>query len=521
MQSIRNLIDLIIESEQPLIESTGLAGRKPGDPFKNSKGEIINFREVIFFPEKGGKLSPQQLDDSLQQLSINMPDIEWQNNKTGKTGGYAIASFDTPDGEVLHFGFFKDSISPSKTNNYVPNKVGDYSLATKGAEKMKSGLTPQDLLISQSDLTKEDIISQLTDKLGANNPLVQVAIRVANGEKYPIKFSVPPGVSFTAFRDYFCEMLQPIALVNGQYTGNAGEAAERFMDGSFENALISFDAAKNAGLSDSILTNPDGKYVKLSSKGARGAQASVKNLIDSVKELDDTPAGKKLRKKYKEVIDIIEDIQEKGQSESPLYLGVKTKVITEKEADVIRKLKNKAPVNMKNISKLNLGKNLTELAVGRQPKNPASVDMYYHLLASVAALSAIEINDNTNFSKAAADILNNGALVQTYSDVKPIGTTEWELKSFHTVYPSTAVKGVYLSAQKNYSSTTIKGNFTFKIDKGAGVAPEDNEEAGIGQPLNPAGKPDLAVMAKQVVEPKVTPEKKKEPAGPGRKKRKK
>ena len=77
--------------------------------------------------------------------------------------------------------------------------------------------------------------------------------------------------------------------------GNAGEAAERFLDGTFEGTLISFDQSKTAGLSDSIMTTGDGRSVKVSSKGKKGATASAKNLIDSVEELQ---ATKEHLKKY-------------------------------------------------------------------------------------------------------------------------------------------------------------------------------------------------------------------------------
>ncbi|MFM6280645.1 MAG: hypothetical protein ACKN9K_20010, partial [Dolichospermum sp.] len=81
------------------------------------------------------------------------------------------------------------------------------------------------LTIDQTNLTSEQIISQLEQKLGADSQLVEVAKQVAGGAQFPLKFPIPEGVSFTGFRDYFCEILQPMALQNGQFKGNAGEAA--------------------------------------------------------------------------------------------------------------------------------------------------------------------------------------------------------------------------------------------------------------------------------------------------------
>jgi len=506
---MRDLLDTITI----LSESTGLAGRKPGDKFKNANGEEIVFNNIEFYPRDGGKLDSEKLNN----LLLQMPDVKWQNNKTNKSGGVAIATFNTSTGEI-QYGFFKDNIKPDKTSNYIPNEVAGFRFAGKAAEKIQSGLTPQDLLTKRDNLTSEEIINQLAEKLGQNDPLVDLAMKVASGAEFPISFAVPPNTSFTGFRDYFCEILQPMALQVGSYTGNAGEAAEVFLGGSFADTLISFDSAKNAGLSDSILTNSEGKYIKISTKGGRGAEASAKNLIDSVNELNETPAGKKLIEKYKESIDLMRELQNQGQVKAPLYLGVKYDIITQDEAETILKMRNMKPVNLKDIDKMNLGDNLTKLAKGRETDNPDSVNLFYHLLASVATLAAIEVNDKTDFSAAASDILNNGALVQVYTKAKQ-GKDSWVLESFDTVYPGKSIKGVYLSASKNYFSTGIKGNFTFKIDKGTGKPKEDNAE-----PTKAEITPDvdLAKAAKQITQGASKPisMKPKSNKGVGRQKRK-
>lgn len=508
---MRDLLDKI----QSLFESTGLAGRKPGDVFKNPNGETITFKSINFYPAQGGKLEKNQLDSELLQLGKEKQ-IHWQNARSAKTGGFVIATFDTPNGE-FNYGFYKDYIKPDPTSNFVPNQVGNYRFAGRAAEKIQSGLTPQDLLTQRDNLTSEQIISQLSEKLGGDNVLVQVAQRVASGDKFPLKFPAPEGVSFTGFRDYFCEILQPMALQVGSFTGNAGEAAERFMDGSFEDTLISFDSAKNAGLSDSILTKGDGKYIKISTKGGRGATASVKNLVDSLKELEKGPNGNKLKTKYKDIIELIEKIESLGQVKAPLTLGVKYDIISPDDYEKILQLKNIRPINLINIKQLKLGKNLEKLALERETDNPSLVNLYYHLIASVAHLVAKKINDDTDFSKAAADILNNGALVQVYTDARQ-GETEWELRQFNTVYPGKSVQGVYLAAGKTYYSTGIKGNFTFRINKD-GTKPTDDNEPSITKPSTEKDfEKGAAAIARGLRKPK-----KKEPkskGGVGRKKRK-
>lgn len=514
---MRDLINLV----QNLEESEGLANRKPGAVFRNSAGDEITFNEVNFYPSKGGEFDPQQLEKELIKINKLYPNIGWENNKGPRTRGFGIASFTNIDGKPVYVGRYFNSIKPSKKDNYMPNKFGDYSFSSKASDKTQAGLSPQDLISNKLNLTPKDILAQLATSLGKDNPLYQVAVKVASGGKYPIKFTPPPGTSFSGFRDYFCEILQPMALISGVYTGDAGAAAKRFLGGSFADTTISFDDSKNAGLSDSILTNSKGKQIKVSTKGGHGAEASVKNLIDSVNDLQGTSEGRKLLKEYKDVIDLIREVQLQGQNNAPLVLGVKFKVIDEQDAAKVRSLRNLAPINMKNLSKLKLSKKLTSLAQDRKTKTPEETNIYFHLMAGIAHEVAEKVNHQTDFSKAAADILNNSALVQVYTKAKET-KTEWELNKFYTVYPGETVKNVWLSAGKNYYSTRIKGNFTFQIDKGKGEEKEPNEDPVI-EPSTVAPEVDLAKTSRELRTKKILKAPVKAIAEPdvGRSKRKK
>lgn len=510
MRDILNKIDT-------LLESTGLANRKPGDIFKNKEGDQIAFNKIEFYPRNGGKFDSEQLNSAIQKLGA---DVQWQNSPSKSGGGIAVVTFETEKGPI-QYGFFRKEIYPNKLDNKIKNdSIPGYSFSGKAAEKIQSGLTPQDLLTKKDNLTQEEIIEQLIKKLGEDNPLVQVAIRVSRNEKFPLRFPAPEGISFTGFRDYFCEILQPMAIQNGQYEGNAGEAAETFLDGSFAGTLISFDAAKNAGLSDSILSTPEGKYVKISTKGGKGAQASVKALADSLNELQVSPIGKKLLDTYSDTVDMINEILARGQVGAPLYLGVRFGIISEDEAQQILNLRKLPPINLNNIDQLELSDNLKKLAKERDTDMPESVNLFYHLIASVAHLAAKEVNNKTDFSKAATDILNNGALVQVYT-VSTESKKEWVLERFDTVYPSKSIKGVYLSAGKNYFSTQIKGNFTFVIDKTGKKPKEENSEPEAVQATTSISNKEFTKTAGEIERGLRKPTKKKDSSGVGREKRNK
>ena len=495
---MREFINII----EHLTESTGLAGRKPGDVFRNENGDEAIFNDIKFFPEGGGKYTPEELDQALAQVEQQVPNIQWQNSRSGRTGGFAIISF----GNFV-IGQYLQEVKPSRNDNKISNTFtvdgSTYKFGGKSAAKADAGLSPQDLLVDKLDLTIPGIMNQLASSLGTDNPLYAIAHNIAMGQPLPMTFDAPEGVSFTAFRDYFCEILQPIALQKGQYTGNAGEAADKFLGGSFQQTLISFDDSKTAGLSDSVMSTKDGRSVLVSTKGGKGATASAKNLVDQINQLEETPDGQKFLQKHSEVVTLLREIQDAGQAGAPLMLGIRYGIISPDDADMIRAFKKLSPVSMDNLGQLGLSKNLLKLAQGRKTDDPDNVNLYYHLMAAVAHKAAEEVNDKTKFSVAAADILNNGALVQVYTKASE-GKGQWTLQEFNTVYPGESIKGVYLSAGKTYYSTGIKGNYTFKIDKGSGK-PKDDEEVSApeirAKREKNAGRDELATAARDIVNP--------------------
>jgi hypothetical protein len=491
---MREFINII----EQLTESTGLAGRKPGDVFKNENGDEAIFNDIKFFPEGGGKYTPEELDQALGEIEQQVPDIQWQNSRSGRTGGFALISF----GNFV-IGQYLQEIKPSRTENKVSNTFtvdgATYKFGGKSAAKAEAGLSPQDLLTDKLDLTIPAIMNQLASSLGTDNPLYAVAHNIAMGQPLPMTFDAPGGISFTAFRDYFCEILQPIALQKGQYTGNAGDAANRFLGGSFEGTVISFDTSKTAGLSDSILTNKNGGSVLVSTKGGKGATASASNLIDQIDKIAETPDGGKFLNKHKEIVDLLREIQSAGQAGAPLMLGVRYGIISPDDAEMIRAFKKIGQVSMDNLEQLGLSDNLLKLAQERETKEPDNLNLYYHLMAAVAHKAAEEVNDKTKFSSSAADILNNGALVQMYTKASE-GKGKWTLQEFNTVYPGESIKGVYLSAGKTYYSTGIKGNYTFKIDKGSGIT-KDEEPAKSSEVGRAKRTDSFAKAAQDVINP--------------------
>lgn len=472
---MRSFIDLIT-----LTESRGLGARRSGEEFVSvtNPDDKIYVDSVTFYPQSGSAYSSyDEMAENLKQIVTNIPNalVDLIGSFKQTDLAFGIAVFRRADPEEQRIAFVKPykSVKPDPTQNQWDNQTGipGYRYNSKAAAKTQAGMTPQDVLTQASDLTAQDIVDQIGVKFGADSVLTRLAHDIASGRQLPITVPAQANLSFTAFRDYFCEMLHPIALQAGTYKGNAGDAAAKFLEGvGFEGCTINFGADKTEGLSDSILIAPDGRKIKVSSKGAKGAEASARNLADAAKEL--TTSNPAMVRRHSEIIELINEIVRAGQSGAPIELGLKYGIIDAGDDVVIRSFKNMPPMPLEK------GKNygsekLKALIAGRKTDNPGSVNMFFHALAAVAHKSAEYVNDNTDFSKAASEILNNGALVQVYTKATE-GLNGWTINSFDTVWPSNTVTGVKFSASKTYYSTGIKGNFTFKILRnGANDVPDE------------------------------------------------
>mgnify|MGYP000851345997 CR=1 FL=1 len=470
MRDLLNLFDLM--------ESRGLAARKPGDTFQNETNDKdqMFFRHIQFWPSEGGAFEEEELPQAVEKVEGQFNhQIHWENNMP-KKGGFGIITFDTASGEVRMYGRYFQSIKP----NHVDNKwagIEGYKLQTRSAKKATAGLMPQDILTNENDLSGDDVVEQIAAKFGDTHPLTMAASKVNAGDPMPLVIPAVEDMSFEAYRDYFCELLHPIALQRNLVTGDASKAEEELIpESSFAECAINYGGSKTEGLSDSILITPDGQSVKVSSKGAKGAAASVKNLLDAVKKLESM--GKTdLLDKYEDAVDIIRSVEKGGTKLAPISLGVRFGIISAGDAYTVNsllELTKKQKVEFDEpVESGFLNDRLKELYTERGVRDPSKVNPYYHLLAAIAHKVAEYVNENTDFSKAASALLNNAALVQVYTEGATSSGGEWTIKQFRADYPSEAVTGVMFSAAKGYYSTDIKGNFTFKIlSNGAKATPD-------------------------------------------------
>lgn len=498
---MRDLINLI---ESTLTEGVGLANRKPGELFKNAQGEVITFQGLEFYPQSGRFPTDNDLADTVKAMEEQGITINWINNYNSGVGGFGIARFTREDGSPYDIGkFFKQISANRKENNFAHNDIPDgFQYQSKAGQKENSGLKPSQWITQFRNNTPETILQQCIAHFGQNSAEA-VALSTFINSDLPV--TVPSGnMNPTAFRDYFAEVLQPIALVMGKnVSGNAAEAAGIFFDGGdYSDCTINFNDNAIGGLYDSLLTKPSGQTIKLSSKGEDGANASVINLIKSVQELDKAPAGAKIRSKYAKEIAILESINKLGHFGAPIALGEEYGIIGQGDGELIMKLKGMGPND--DVTQV-LNERLMKLYNSRNAKDMSLIIPIEHMISAVAYTVADYVNSNTRFGEAASTILNNSALVQMYTSTKE-SKDSITITKLEAVYPSETVTGVLLIASKSYMSTQGKGNYTFKVLKNGAKASDfkdtDQEENSVAsRPKMKLKDPGTSMSADAITRP--------------------
>ena len=505
MRDILNLLDSVIT------ESVGLANRKPGTEFANPQGDRLVFQGVKFYPEGGGAYeTAEEFQQALQQLSQQLgttpSSIQWVDRKgesaaapARQKGGFGLAQFDNEAGQRFYLGRHFQKISPIPTENEFANKLpGGFRLQTAVAKKEAAGYKPTDVLTGNlTNLSPQDILAGIQARFGVESDEAKATEAFMRNTSYPMR--LPLGnMNFSAFTNYFCEMLQPMALVMGKTTTGEARKAEKdwLSQGGYTTCKISFGATKIGGLTDSTLINPAGQVMGLSSKAEKGAKASAKNLTDKIEEMKSDPNGQKILNKYAKDIELIRMVTS-GSTPGVLDTAVLAKIITPEEAEQIMKIR-KLPPGSEIIGQKLLSKNLEKKYAGRQARDPAAVIPFYHIRAVLANEVASWVNNNSNFGQVSAEILNWGAFIQMETYATQSGN-EIVLEPFEVIYPSAAVTNVELSAGKTFYSTGSKGNFTFIIlyNGATEVTEPDVDQAEPDETPTAVGTQDLDVFGQQ------------------------
>lgn len=419
-----------------ILEAQGLTGRRPGEKFVDKDGAELIFQKVEFFN------SAEDWDGDLQSVTfVNKP----LSNLTG----LGIVTFkDTDNNEVLFGKYLKPG-----TKAWDNKNPGFFEYRSKATSKEQSGLKPTDFLTKMENLSTDDILKQVGDAFGMDSPLYN-AVQETIDEGYPTTPISIGDMSETGITNYFAEILQPIALMSGNYTGNASDGLEVLAGTSdLSKFKINFPTGVTQGLYDSYLTDGD-VQINISSKfgsAAQSAKASVTNLYKIYKDYKDKEAFSE----FEQEIEIMRIVAEESQEMAPVLIGVYLGLLENTEKTLIEKLKKDSSVKLTpNIIKM---RDSIAPGAGRTP------DPYYHVIAGIAKSVCKYINDTDEiqFSRAASMLLN-GTVIQVYTKVQP-KTGFVQFKPFDTKWPDDAVTNVLIKSGTRYKTDRVDGKMGYIV----------------------------------------------------------
>jgi hypothetical protein len=269
-------------------------------------------------------------------------------------------------------------------------------------------------------------------------------------------------------RDYLGESIQPLAFV-AEASGIEGQwkDAESLLGGAgFKNCKVFFPAEQNNPLCDSYLIAPNGLEIGISSKGKDGANASIKNLKDTVDKLREIDPANPLLTKYKKTVEVIDYLGSKGVSAivGPIELAKKEKLITDQQATILYEL-FKTRSQAQNIEDYPEMQNIYD-AYGfkTDPENLRKFRLRYGLLANVAKMVSAHYNELPEFQEGAIKLLNQSSIVQAYTFTKQAGNDVIVTK-INTIYPPNFKGIIQLDGGKNYTGNANQGKIAFKFKK--------------------------------------------------------
>lgn len=520
MRDLLNLFDNVL-----LEKSRGLLYREKGDSFfqgskDNPTAEIV-FDKAEYFPSMPGAYADyNEMAAAGQELFKQYPAITWFNTPTKASKAFALLTFDGPQpGEKSCFGKFFNEIKPDMTGFWKNNELPGGWQLNKNASLKGSyyRLKPADLFPPNSTFsTPKEVIASLQQN-PTNNPAVP---KIMPGMEQLLRGELPTFADTkdmaSAVTDDLGETVGPIAMVQGMPMGTGAEAARVDIlgaKGSFTGSDINFPAAKNNGLVDSYLMHPSGVEIGISSKGDKGATASVKNISDGI-EVARKKNMNDVLKKYADQVKMIEEVGKLSSQQFPIKFGVEMGLVTVEQARMILEL-IKASAKTLNTPPGDDTDVLQGLMQQIKPQlNNPRYNVGYHILSVLARKVVTEINKDPKFGEACLTFLNISPLIQLHLKSKIVGN-DVVVTGFESKYPPNFKGTVGLDASKVYAATGTNGRVNFAYNGGGDTdtdVPADVEPAKISTAdldaalKEPRLKGPGARIARSAIEPRTDAE---------------
>ena len=467
MRDLLNLLDNVL-----MEKSRGLLYRDAGDSFfqgskDNPTAEIV-FDKVDYFPSMPGAYADY---DEMSQVGADLfkqyPAIAWSNKPTQASKAFAILTFNGPAaGQQTYFGRFFNEIKPDMAGFWKNSELpGGWQLnkaaSLKGAYYK---LKPADLFPTNSTFdTPADTVAAMGTRPGTTPDQMASIDKIRPGMDQLLAGQLPKfenmGDMVTAVRDDLGETIGPIALIQGMNMGVGAEAARKDIlgkDGSYGGSKINFPADKNNGLVDSYLLHPSGIEIGISSKGEKGASASVKNISDGV-ETARQKGQDELLTKYADQVEVIERVGHLSSLDFPIVYGVEQGIIDKATGEEIKQMikTNATPTNPA----------ILDLMSTYNPKQNPRYNTGYHALAALARRVSKNINQDPKFGEACLKFLNSSPIIQLHLNGSEKGSN-YTVTGFTSKYPPDFKGTVGLDASKVYSATGTIGRVSFSYNGG-------------------------------------------------------
>jgi len=504
MRDILNLLETILLTEK----SRGLLYRDKGDQFfqgsKDNPTAEITFDKVDYFPSQPGAYANyEEMAQAGQELFRQYPAISWSNKPTQASKAFAIMTFDGPGaGQKTYFGRFFNEIKNDMAGLWKNNELpGGWQL--NKAVSLKGSyykLKPADLFPTNSTFdTPGACVSAIGTRPGTTPDQLATIDKIRPGMDQLLGGKLPTfenvGEMVTAVRDDLGETIGPIALIQGMINSSGAEAARKDIlgpNGSFGGSAINFPADKNNGLVDSYLLHPTGVEIGISSKGEKGASASVKNISDGIAAAREKGQDK-LLKQYAPQVEVIEKVGTTSSIDFPLEFGIEQGIIDQNTAQVIRQLIKSGATTTDDPAVLELMNR-----VNAKKDNPR-YNAGYHALAALARMVSVNINSDPKFGEACLKFLNTSPIIQLHLNGSEKAGS-YTVTGFTSKYPPDFKGTVGLDATKVYAATGTIGRVSFSYngsgDKDTDVPTDTTPAKTTSADLDVVGQQDSGITAR-------------------------
>jgi len=441
-----------------LIESKGIMGRVYGDTFLKGDDKL-EFKQVDLYPlEEMQFENAESRDVYIQQLEQeNNLQIEWTNKPNNGSLAFGLAMLTDPmlDDKITYWGrYFRTKTANMMGkwgNSQVP--VG-WKLQTAGAMKLDIGIDPQHLIATPGPFNGVIEVIQAVKTNSAGTELsdsLVTALETIHTQQHPVF----PGqiANLPALRDYFGEIMGPIALMSEMVGGQADDAKADLLNGQpWASCSVSWPMAMNAPLVDSEFTAPDGTIVGISSKGGKGAKASVKNIHEAIAD-----APEEMKAQYQTTVNIVNIVSEETAKDGPFRLAEMYGALPEGLEAEINGYIQEGKKDYAGISPA-----ATELFnYGTPRQDVPGFNVGFALVALLAKKVTRLINEaGPEFGLGCVAFLNQSSIVQLYCKMGKNGQ-DARVTGWDAVYPPNFQGTVQIDGSKNYYSSRIGGKFAF------------------------------------------------------------